>query len=79
MKLLADSMEKYSNESYVQPVWIARVYAYAQQKDKALDWLEIAYKERDSLMVNLNSSTDWVDLKEEQIFKNLLNKMKFPH
>jgi len=79
MKLLADSMEKYSNESYVQPVWIARVYAYAKQKDKALGWLEIAYKERDSLMVNLNSSTDWEILKDEQFFKDVLNKMKFPH
>ena len=51
-------------------MWIARLYAHAGDKDCALAWLEKAYEERDPLMTNLNTSTDWVNLREEEGLKN---------
>ena len=64
--------------SYIQPVLIARLYANAGDKDCALDWLEKAYEERDFLMTNLNTSSDWGILREEGRFKKLLKRMNFP-
>jgi len=79
MHLLAKSMEQHSKSSYVQSVWIARLYAHAGDKEPALNWLETAYKERDSLMTNLNTSSDWIILHEEERFKELVMLMNFPH
>jgi tetratricopeptide (TPR) repeat protein len=78
MRKLAEIMEKQSQNIYIQPVWIARLYAYACNTDKALEWLRMAYEERDSLMINLNSSIDWDNLRYHEEFKDLITLMKFP-
>jgi len=78
MGLLAKSMEKHWKTTYIQPIWIARLYAHARNNDRALDWLENAYNERDFLMPNLNTSTDWEVLHKEERFIKLLKKMNFP-
>jgi tetratricopeptide (TPR) repeat protein len=78
MGLLASKMEKHAQNAYVQPVWIARLYAYARDNANALIWLEKAYNERDLLMPNLNTSTDWENLREEKGFKDLIKRMNFP-
>jgi serine/threonine protein kinase len=78
IKLLAELLEVKEKQSYIQPVWIARLYAYAGDKDHALTWLEKAHKERDLLMPNLKSSSDWEILHEEERFKKLVKQMNFP-
>ncbi len=78
MRLLAETLEEHLKKSYIQPVWIARLYAYARDKNRALEWLEKAYKERDLLMPNLKSSSDWAILRGEERFKKLLSRMNFP-
>jgi TolB-like protein/Tfp pilus assembly protein PilF len=78
MGLLAKMMEEHSKNTYVQPVWIARLYAYARDNENALIWLEKAYDERDLLMPNLNTSSDWENLKEEDGFKKIIKRMNFP-
>lgn len=78
MKLLAQKLEEEVKRCYIQPAWIARLYAHAGEKESALDWLEQAYQERDSLMVNLNTSTDWEILRDEERFKDLVKRMNFP-
>ncbi len=79
MRFLAKTLEEDSKKTYIQPVWIARLYAHGGDKEGALDWLEKAYEERDFLMANLNTSTDWENLREEEAFKNLVSRMNFPH
>jgi hypothetical protein len=78
MILLAKKLEENLKKSYLQPVWIARSYAHAGDKKNALIWLEKAYEERDPLMTNLSTSTDWVNLRGEKGFENLLKRMNFP-
>ena len=41
---LAEYIEKYQNEAAFQ---IAEIYAYRGETDKAFEWLERAYKQRD--------------------------------
>jgi hypothetical protein len=54
------------------------VYAHAGDKDRALDWLERAFEERDFLMTNLNTSSDWQLLHEEKRYTDLVNRLNFP-
>jgi Tfp pilus assembly protein PilF len=79
MSLLAQTMEEHLKFAYIQPAWIARLYAHAGDKDRALVWLEKAFKERDFLMPNLSTSTDWEILRGEKAFKDLVSRMNFPH
>ncbi len=59
MEFVAKKMEHSSSYNFIQPIWIARLYAYAGNKKRSLDWLNIAHAKRDPLMVNLRSSKDW--------------------
>jgi serine/threonine protein kinase len=70
-------IDKGKNE-YVQPLYIARFFAYAGNNEKALEWLEKGYQSRDLLMVNLNGSCDWDNLRDNPDFQNLLRRMNFP-
>ncbi len=78
MNLLGNKLEAHLKISYIQPIWIARAYAYARNKKRAFEWLEKAYEERDFLMTNLNTSSDWEILREEEGFKSLISRMNLP-
>jgi tetratricopeptide (TPR) repeat protein len=78
MKLAAKKLEEELKVSYIQPIWIARLYAYAGDKNRALDWLERAFENRDPLMSNLGTSLDWEVLYKEERFMKLLRQMNFP-
>ena len=75
MNLLAIQLENKSKESFVQPIWIARLYAYSGNIKKTLSWLEVCYRERDPLMVNINASRDWDNIRNTPGYKKLCNKM----
>jgi len=78
MRLLAKSMVELEKKFYIQPVWIARLFAYGDEKEPTLVWLEKAYEQRDLLMTNLNTSSDWEILHYEERFKKLVSRMNFP-
>ena len=78
MGLLAGELEQMMRKKYVQPAWIARLYAHAGNKERALYWLENAFEQRDLLMTNLNTSTDWVILHDDPQYQDMLRRMKFP-
>ena len=75
MNLAVEKMEKFSTKTYVRSLWIARLHAYANNKERSLDWLNKAFNERDTLLVNLRVSRDWDSLRGEPEFKSLLQKM----
>jgi len=77
MELVADRLKELTKETYIQPIWIARLYAYAKNNELAIEWLQIAHKERDPLIVNLEASKDWDNLRDEPKFKVLLRQMNF--
>ena len=75
MNLAAEKMEKFCTKTYVRSLWIARLHAYANNKERSLEWLNKAFNERDTLLVNLRVSRDWDSLRGEPEFKSLLQKM----
>jgi serine/threonine protein kinase/Tfp pilus assembly protein PilF len=78
MMNVATLLETSSQESYIPPVWIARLYAHGGETSRALEWLERAFRERDPVLVNLRASGDWVALRNEPHFRDLLQRMQFP-
>ena len=62
MRLAAETLAARSKRTYVKPTQVAHLYAYAGEKDRALDWLEKAYQERDTHLIFLNLRPDWGSL-----------------
>ncbi len=74
-KILAE-LEDYSKRKHVSPITFARIYSGLGEKDKALDWLEKAYDERNSNLIYLKGYT-WASLSSSPRFKRLLKKVGF--
>lgn len=66
---------KYQNDSAYQ---IAQAYAFRNETDKALSWLERAYKQRDGGMTDIKTDPLFKDLHRDSRYIELLNKMRLP-
>lgn len=74
----AEKLAARSKLTFVQRTELARLYARAGQKDRALEWLEKAYEVRDSILVYLQVDPDWDSLRDDPRFQDLLRRMNFP-
>jgi len=77
MSLAAEKLAERSKQTYVQPTQIARLYDHAGEKDRALEWLEKAYKEREPSLVDLNVWPGGT-LPDDPRFQALLRRLNFP-
>ena len=77
MRLAAETLAA-SKRTYVQPTQVVHFYAYAGEKDRALEWMEIAYQQHDSQLVYLNLHVFWDSLRDDPRFQDLLRRMNFP-
>ena len=57
---------------------IARIYAFAGERDLALKRLERAYQDGDSTMVYLKVDRSFDILRDDPRFQSILRKMNFP-
>lgn len=78
MRLAAEKLGEHSNLAYVPAIRIALLYAHAGEKDRALEWLEKAYEEREPFMVYLGVDLQWDSLRDDPRFQDLLRRMNFP-
>ena len=76
MRQAAEEWAVQSNRAY--SMRIATFYIYAGEKDRALDWLEIAYQERMQNLIYLNVQSKWDPLRDDPRFQNLIRGMNFP-
>ena len=76
MRQAAEALEARSNRAYALD--IATLYTYAGVKERALDWLEIAYEERMQDLVYLNVYPKWDPLRDDPRFQELIRRMNFP-
>ena len=77
LKIL-NELRELSKRSYVSPYDIARIYVGLGEKDQALQWLEKAYEERNSFLVNLKVDPDLDPLRSHPRFQDLRRRMNFP-
>jgi TolB-like protein len=57
---------------------IAQVFAWRGEKDKAFEWLERAYRQRDGGMVDIKDDVLLARLRDDARFTAMLRKMKLP-
>ena len=74
----AETLEARSAQTYVNPIGIARFYAYAGENDRALDWLENAYQQHVNQLVFVHLMPDWDSLHHDPRFQDLLRRMNLP-
>lgn len=71
-KLLVLSVERFVPASH-----IALIYVGLGEREKALEWLEKGFDERDPKMTFLKVEPKWADLRSEPRFIELMKKMNF--
>ena len=64
--------------SYASPFIIARLYADHGDKDRAFEWLDVAYRERDCLLIGLNISPQFESLHSDPRYSDLMSKIGLP-
>ena len=57
---------------------IAEVYAYRGEPDKAFEWLDRAYEQRDAGLRSLKIDPHMNSLRRDQRYSDLLKKMNLP-
>ncbi|MGH9817530.1 MAG: TPR end-of-group domain-containing protein, partial [Candidatus Acidiferrales bacterium] len=78
MRAAAEKLAERFSQTYVPPIQVARLYAYANEGNLALQWLERAHAERDFEMVYLGVHPAWDNLRSDPRFQDLLRRMNLP-
>ncbi len=76
-RAVLDELLKLSKTRYVPPYNFAVVYNGLGESDKALDYLEKAFAEKNVLMVFLKVEPKWNNLRNEPRFIDLMRRMNF--
>jgi TolB-like protein/Tfp pilus assembly protein PilF len=74
LTILAELMQL-PETGYVPAAWIARIYIGLRDYDKAFEWLDKAFEERDALLVGLKVDPFYDDIGSDPRFKVLVEKI----
>jgi len=76
-KIVQELEERYRRR-YMRPYLIALIYMGLRENDKAFEWLERAYEDRDTHLANVKVDP-WLDpLHSDPRYQELLRRMNFP-
>ena len=78
MSRAAEKLAAKSERVHIPAIRVARLYAHAGEKDQALQWLEKAYEHRESNLQHLSVAWDWIGLKDDPRYQDLLRRMGLP-
>jgi tetratricopeptide (TPR) repeat protein len=70
-----DQLTGQSKNQYVSPFYVAMVYAGLAENDKAVDWLEEAYKDRSNAIVFSKVDPQLDGLRSNARFQSLLHRL----
>ena len=70
-----EELEKTSRQKYVSPYYFALAYTSLGEKDKAFEWLEKAYNDREGRMTLMKADPLLDDLHSDPRFKDLLKRV----
>ena len=70
--------QRRAGKSFVSPYSIAQDYAALADKDHAFEWLDVAYKERDSSIVGIPSDFMFDPVRSDARYTELLRKVGLP-
>lgn len=66
-----------SQQTYVQPTWVAVIHIGLGEKDQAFDWLQKAYEDRSTWLVYLKVDPLFDAVRSDQRFVELLRRVGF--
>ena len=75
---LLGQLEELSKRKYVPPFFIASIYIGLGEKDRAFEWLEKAYQERSTHLVNLKVQPVFDPIRTDPRFADLLRRVGIP-
>lgn len=75
---LLNDLKEQSKRRYVSPFNVALIYGGLGDKDRTLDWLERAYKERSPSLNLLKLSPAFASLRSEPQFRDLVRRIGLP-
>jgi len=64
-----------SEQAYVDPLRIAELHAFLDEKDQAFEWLEKAYEQRSPMLVYVRVEPRFDNIRSDPRFKAILKKM----
>jgi TolB-like protein/lipoprotein NlpI len=79
MRDILAELDRRSRERYVQPYYIARVYASAGDRERTFAWLEKAYADRSIDLVELKIEPAFDYLRSDPRFTTLLHRVGWPN
>jgi tetratricopeptide (TPR) repeat protein len=71
-------LQELSQQRYVTPYGVGRIYAALGENDQALHWLETAYRGRDAWMIFMKIDPRFDDLRSDPRFQDLMRRVNFP-
>ncbi len=77
-KILQQLTER-SQQTYVQPTWVAVIHIGLGEKDQAFDWLQKAYQDRSTWLVYLKVDPFFDPLRSDPRFIDLIRKVGLPN
>jgi len=76
---LLNDLEERSKKGYVSSFWTAAIYLGLEEIDKAFEWFERAYKDRDSNMIYFTVPPIFDPIRSDPRYQRLLEKMGLEH
>ena len=75
---IIDDLKQRSQQTYVQPMWIAGIYAALGSPNEAFEWLQKAYDDRSVSLVYLRIDPVFQPLRSDPRFADLLGRLRLP-
>ena len=75
---IIDFLVRRRKERYVWPAIIAHIYVALDEREKAFEYLELAYRERDYWLRLLQVDDRFDSLRSDPRFQDLMRRMNFP-
>jgi tetratricopeptide (TPR) repeat protein len=75
---ILDQLKERSQQTYVQPMWLATIYIALGDKDQAFDWIQKAYEDRSAWLVYLKVDPLFDSLRQDTRFTDLMRRVGLP-
>ena len=74
---IVTELENRANVRYVGASYISAIYGALSETDRAFEWMQRAYDDRDVTLVHANDYTFFDPLRDEPRFRDLMHRMDF--